>query len=216
MISGIYTLTNQINGKIYVGQSVDIERRFKRHKRELFQNKHSNLHLQRAYNLGQQFDYKIELNCEKQDLAFYEIWYIASYDTQNTDKGYNMGMGGTTPMLGKHFSIEHKRKLSESKLGIKNPFYGKDHSKEVKEKWLISRPKGENNPSYNIPKSQEHINKISGLNHYNYGKHLSEEHKIKIRKSSLGKINSKEAINKMILTKYLKKQKERHLFEITP
>lgn len=31
MTCGIYKITNNINGKIYIGQSIDIERRFKQH-----------------------------------------------------------------------------------------------------------------------------------------------------------------------------------------
>jgi len=31
---GIYKITNQINGKIYVGKSVHIEQRFTEHKRD--------------------------------------------------------------------------------------------------------------------------------------------------------------------------------------
>lgn len=33
MSCGIYKFTNLINGKIYIGQSVDIDRRLKEHKR---------------------------------------------------------------------------------------------------------------------------------------------------------------------------------------
>lgn len=50
MNSGIYTITNSINGKIYVGSSVNIKRRWQRHKRELRTNQHANTHLQRSYD----------------------------------------------------------------------------------------------------------------------------------------------------------------------
>jgi len=36
MISGIYKITNKVNGKVYIGQSVDIERRWKEHRQRPF------------------------------------------------------------------------------------------------------------------------------------------------------------------------------------
>lgn len=49
IISGIYKITNLINGKVYIGQSIDIERRIKDHQYKSFnkngQDYHSPLHL---------------------------------------------------------------------------------------------------------------------------------------------------------------------------
>lgn len=47
---GIYEIKNRINGKVYVGQSIHIEERIKRHQRELKAGIHHNHHLQRSYN----------------------------------------------------------------------------------------------------------------------------------------------------------------------
>jgi len=41
---------------------------------------------------------------------------------------------GRKPMLGKHHSIETKRKFSEMRKGENNSFYGKKHTNETKEK----------------------------------------------------------------------------------
>lgn len=49
-ISGIYCITNKITGDRYIGSSVNINRRFKKHRTELRHNKHSNPILQRAFN----------------------------------------------------------------------------------------------------------------------------------------------------------------------
>ena len=32
MITGIYKITNRINGKVYIGQSIDIRRRWRQHR----------------------------------------------------------------------------------------------------------------------------------------------------------------------------------------
>ena len=46
---------------------------------------------------------------------------------------------GNKSWLGKKLSDEHKAKLSESKKGSKNPFYGKTHNKETTDKALVTR-----------------------------------------------------------------------------
>ena len=38
-MTGIYKITNMINGKCYVGQAVNIKRRWKKHKEVAFNNK---------------------------------------------------------------------------------------------------------------------------------------------------------------------------------
>ena len=48
--SGIYKIINKVNGKYYVGSSNDIKGRWCQHKGQLNNNKHSNPHLQYAWN----------------------------------------------------------------------------------------------------------------------------------------------------------------------
>lgn len=50
MTCGIYQIVNSVNGKRYVGSSVNIERRWKEHKRRLRANSHVNMKLQNIYN----------------------------------------------------------------------------------------------------------------------------------------------------------------------
>lgn len=61
---GIYTITNVLDGKYYVGSSITVEKRLKQHKRSLLANKHHCKHLQRAWNkYGEQnFKFEIVLN----------------------------------------------------------------------------------------------------------------------------------------------------------
>lgn len=49
MASGIYVITNGVNGKRYVGQSVNIHRRWNGHRSALERGNHSNIKLQRAW-----------------------------------------------------------------------------------------------------------------------------------------------------------------------
>lgn len=47
---GIYYITNTINGKFYVGSSKNIKKRWARHIRDLNNNNHHNIYLQRSCN----------------------------------------------------------------------------------------------------------------------------------------------------------------------
>ena len=44
---GIYKIENKVNGKVYIGQSIDINTRWYNHRKELNGNRHHNEHLQR-------------------------------------------------------------------------------------------------------------------------------------------------------------------------
>ncbi|WP_445322832.1 GIY-YIG nuclease family protein [Ramlibacter sp. AN1015] len=46
MKEGIYTITNVVNGWVYVGQTGDLEKRWQTHQRDLNNNSHSNEALQ--------------------------------------------------------------------------------------------------------------------------------------------------------------------------
>lgn len=48
MDSGIYRIINSVNGKCYVGSSIDLNRRRKEHFYHLENNSHPNIHLQNA------------------------------------------------------------------------------------------------------------------------------------------------------------------------
>lgn len=61
MTIGIYKITNNINGKYYIGSSTRIERRIQEHKSGLSQNKHYNKHLQAAYNKYGAINFSFEI-----------------------------------------------------------------------------------------------------------------------------------------------------------
>lgn len=49
-VSGIYKITNIVNNKFYIGSTTNLYRRICEHRLALSKNKHSNQHLQNAYN----------------------------------------------------------------------------------------------------------------------------------------------------------------------
>ena len=95
MSMGIYKITNRINGKIYIGQSIHIEKRFRQHQTEsYYQGKHYNKILYQAirkYGL-ENFTFEILEECSQDMLNEKEIYWIKYYDSYNN--GYNATLGG--------------------------------------------------------------------------------------------------------------------------
>lgn len=93
---GIYKIENKVNGKIYIGQSVNIENRWKQHMRELNKSSHKNQHLLSSWKkYGQEnFEFSVICTCNSDELDEKEIYYIDLYKTYNYEYGYNMTIGG--------------------------------------------------------------------------------------------------------------------------
>ena len=73
---GIYQIVNKVNGKVYVGSAVDMDRRKSQHFYCLRTNTHSNPYLQNAYNCGQQLEFFVLEGCEESDLLVREQEYL--------------------------------------------------------------------------------------------------------------------------------------------
>lgn len=96
MTCGIYFISNKINNKLYIGQSINIEQRWNAHKRELRNNIHENSKLQRAWNkYGEEnFEFLIATKCKEYQLNTLEQYYIFSLETYHANSGYNISIGG--------------------------------------------------------------------------------------------------------------------------
>lgn len=95
---GIYKITNKINNKSYIGESVRIKARWCEHKRKAFDketypDEYDKVLYKafRKYGLDN-FDFDILLECSKKDLHNNEILFIEKYDTYKN--GYNESIGG--------------------------------------------------------------------------------------------------------------------------
>lgn len=176
----IYTIRNKINGKIYIGQTVN-KRGFRgRYGASIEKNTH-NEYLKRSiqkYGIENfEVDEEFDVAYSKEELDDKEQWYIYLYNSTNRNLGYNRQSGGNN---GKH-TEETKRILSERKKGKNNPNWGKHLSEETKRKLSIANGK-ENNPNWGKKSSEETRRKISehhanmkGENNPRYGAIVSEE-----------------------------------------
>lgn len=113
-ISGIYKITNNNNGRFYIGSSTNLNRRKGEHFRELKRNAHRNSYFQRAYNKEPvAFEFKIICLCDEQLLLFYEQRFLDFYpDT------YNVSKSALVMNRGRKHSEETKRKISSSLRGL--------------------------------------------------------------------------------------------------
>ena len=112
--SGIYCIENIITNKKYIGQSVDIDTRWKKHKYELNRDNHKNKYLQSAWNkYGEdKFKFYILDLCSEEELDEKEIYWIEHYNTVDRELGYNLTSGGQFKKGS--LSDEVKQKLSNS------------------------------------------------------------------------------------------------------
>lgn len=98
-VHGIYKITNKINGKSYIGQSVNIDKRIKAHL-WAYNKEHLptyNYHLYQAFRKYGIDNFEISIletidTIDKNLLNELEIKYIQLYDSYHS--GYNMTIGG--------------------------------------------------------------------------------------------------------------------------
>lgn len=89
-MTGIYKITNKINGKVYVGQSKDIIDRWSKHEKALLKNEHHSATLQADFNLYggiESFSFDIVELCDASALKEREKFYFEQFDSINN--GYN-------------------------------------------------------------------------------------------------------------------------------
>lgn len=209
-IQGIYAIRNTSNGKVYVGQSMDILGRWQNH-HVLLRAGNNTPHLQGAWNRYGEGSFVFEVLervVEARLLSEREGHYCELFKSYDRNFGYNLKIVGPDghasyseesrqkmsgakrgkpgPLLGRKFTPEHREKLSSAKMGLKlGP-----RPDSVKEKISLTK-KG-------VPRTPEDIQKMTegqkayqaqlkdnGTPHPNKGrKHpfrpLTEDHKRKI------------------------------------
>ena len=116
----IYSYTNLINGKQYIGQTINPKQRFAQHKSSAFNvnDKEYNSLLHRAFRKYgyENFQYRVLAESDEIDiLNELEIALIKKYNTK-TPNGYNIEDGGRN--CKKSQTDEQKRKLMEAHASL--------------------------------------------------------------------------------------------------
>jgi len=200
----IYKVLNKVNGKIYIGQDTKNNPRYLG----------SGILLRKAIKKYSRENFNKEVIewCDtKNKLDFLEKFYIRFFNSK-APNGYNLTDGGDGS-IGYIWNEEQKKRLSlirtgvkrseitrekirESKLGERNPMFGKhqteesnakrrEHQKIVQnqpgvKKKLSEAFKGDNNPMKKLENREKVSNSLKG-------KCLSEGHKKKISEARKGK-----------------------------
>lgn len=98
---GIYKITNMLNGHAYIGQSVDIKRRWRNERSRAFQpgsKEYGSVLAQAFRKYGiENFQFTILEECDVQQLDEREVYWIYYYDTYHN--GYNQTLGGQQGLL---------------------------------------------------------------------------------------------------------------------
>ena len=110
MSCGIYKITNKINNKIYIGQSVNIEQRFYTHCSDAL-NKQDNNYFHNAIRKYGKENFYIDILeiCSANELNEREIYWIKQYNSINKKIGYNSSIGGNSG--NRLFSCKEMQKL---------------------------------------------------------------------------------------------------------
>lgn len=92
-VPGVYAIKNNVNGKIYVGSSINMESRQKHHIKSLNNNKHHSSRLQSEWNKYKSNSFTFYL-CERIDdvslLLDQEQLYIEKYNACDQGIGFNV------------------------------------------------------------------------------------------------------------------------------
>lgn len=111
---GLYKLVNRVTGQCYVGQSQRVKKRIKEHFRLLRQNKHTNPHLQNAYNKygSDAFYGAIEVECSSlEELDRLEESFLKGDAWFEEKTVYNIADFAKAPMRGKNHSEEVRERI---------------------------------------------------------------------------------------------------------
>lgn len=109
-ISGVYKITNRVNGYFYYGSSKDLYRRWDEHQK-LKNSGCIKLHNAMKKHGINNFEFEVVLQCPVNKLSHYEQKYLDKYCGLN--ECYNISKYADSPMRGRHMSIKTKKLMSK-------------------------------------------------------------------------------------------------------
>lgn len=187
-VSGIYRITNLLNGKVYIGQSRNIWSRYKNHFCERYpKNDRSYIHYAILHYGKENFSF--EILKETYDLNYWEKFLIQIHHSSDPEYGYNLTSGGTYGVRRFDdfvYTDDIKIKMSEkAKQRWQDPI--------ARSEVLIAQNKGKQSEQWKSHRREianrmwrngEFKNQAKKLSEYWMGKPKSEETKAKMRLAS--------------------------------
>ena len=140
--SGIYCYQNKVNGKLYIGQTINFKKRYKDF---LSKSRYSGSYFNKAIDKygKENFVYSILTHCKVTELNYYEAFYIKRLKTNDPNYGYNLTTGGDSAFqrtelckesMRNAWDTERRNEQSNKQKGCSNYNYGHRWSQEQKEK----------------------------------------------------------------------------------
>ena len=134
--SGIYIITNEVNGKVYIGRTNNFWRRYHQYKYSFNTGKikHINQHFLNSMNKYgfENFSFRIVTKCTQKEALELELLYMYLFESYDKTKGYNKRLDTDGGMI---VSKETSNKISnrlkkEWATGVRS-----QHSEKLKESW---------------------------------------------------------------------------------
>ena len=174
----IYKIQNKINGKIYIGQTINsIEKRFGSHIKAANNKKNNSIIYKAIRKYGvQSFEVSvIDEAKDKETLNEKEKYWIKFYNSMDLAIGYNMAPGGEGGDLSKYRKYRPHTEETKAVIRARTKEAMAILPPEKKEKLKPLKGKfGKDNPNYGRKASPEEIKKLSeshkGLPNPNKGK----------------------------------------------
>jgi group I intron endonuclease len=186
---GIYKLNWLESGYFYIGQSIDIQNRFNRHKHLMINNKNKSGFIQSVYNKYGMPSFEILEECLYDDLNSREQHYLDLHF--DDDKCCNLNKNAVSSKGHKYSkeTIERMKMLraGSQKKGKENPNYGRKASIESRKK-MSEAQKGDKSNKARIVLDTEsgvfyyclkELTDLYNLNHRNMSRYLSGARKNK-------------------------------------
>lgn len=122
MSIGIYKIENIINNKVYIGSSIDIEKRFYKHLWMLRKGVHDNNYLQNSFNEHGEENFKFSIieSCSEDMLIEMENFFLNLLNSSHVNYGYNLAT--VNEFRRNNYNDEVKIKLSKHNLSKNGNF----------------------------------------------------------------------------------------------
>jgi group I intron endonuclease len=186
----IYKITNKVNGKHYIGQTNNLEKRWQGHLSSSENETGYLLHGAINKHGSENFEFELIESCEDEHANDLEKKWILHYESFG--KGYNLTSGGDCEFKRSDLTIQ---KISDSKLGhevseetrrkIGDANRGRVRTQEARDKMSQSRMGHEVSEETRNKIREKHLNKT-----------VSEETRKKISESKKGKKQDPEVVKR--------------------